>query len=162
MALRSSPTVRPPIAYAGKPISWSRSALSRLLCPRVLALAFRLHPVSIRKRLDRLAKPETLLLLHEAEHVAPGLAAKAVVELLPCIDRERRGALLVERAQPGVALAGAAQVGVPRDDLDDVGGALYALDRLGRELAARQSRDSSGSASRLKVAIQKRSVIPAM
>jgi hypothetical protein len=68
----------------------------------------------------------------------------------------------VERAQPRVALARAAQVGVRRDDLDDVGGGLYPLDRLGRELAARQSRDSSGSASRLKVAMQNRSVIPAM
>jgi hypothetical protein len=65
----------------------------------------------------------------------------------------------VEGAQPNEPLAGAAQIRVRRDDLDDVRGVLDALDRLVREFA--QSLDSSGSAIRLKAAMQNRSVMPA-
>ena len=125
-------------------------------------LALQLDAIAVRQRLHGLAETEPFLLLHEPEHVAPRLAPEAVVELLPGVDRERRRALLVERAQPRVALAAAPQLGVRRNDLDDVGGVLDPLDRLGREPAAGQSFDSSGSARRLKVAMQKRSVIPAM
>ncbi len=132
----------------------------RLLGPRVLALALDLHAVALAERLDRLRKAQPLLLLHEAEHVPPGLAPEAVIELLPRIHRERRRALLVERAQPREPVTGAAQVRIRRDDLDDVRGILHALDRLVRELA--QRRLSSGSAIRLKAAMQNRSVIPAM
>ncbi len=66
----------------------------------------------------------------------------------------------MKRAQARVALTRAAQVRVRRDDLDDVRGVLDALNRLVSELA--QRRLSSGSAIRLKAAMQKRSVMPAM
>jgi hypothetical protein len=130
-----------------------------LLGLRIRTLALDLDAVSLPERLDGLREAEPLLLLDEPEHVSPGLASEAVVELLARIDRERRRPLLVERAQARVALTRAAQVRVRRDDLDDVGGVLDALDRLVSELA--QRRLSSGSAIRLNAAMQKRSVMPA-
>src|SRR5436190_512616 len=132
---------------------------ARLLRARVVPLALHLDPVTVAERLHRLRERQPFLLLDELDHVAPHAAPEAVVELLPRIDRERRCPLLVERAQPHEALARAPQVGVRGDDLDDVGGLLDAIHRLRRELA--HTRLSSGSAIRLNVAMQNRSVIPA-
>ena len=113
-----------------------RAPLPRLLGPGILALSLKLDAITVRQRLHRLAEAQTLLLLHEPEHVAACLAAEAVVELLPCVHRERRCALLVERAQARIALAASPQIRVRGDDLDDVGGVLHTLDRLRREPAA--------------------------
>jgi hypothetical protein len=126
----------------------------------ILALALDLHAVALAQRLDRLREAEPLLLLDESEQVPTRLASEAVIDLLLRVDGERWRALLMERAQPGEPLAGPTQVGVRGDDLDDVRRVGDALDRLSCELA--QSRDSSGSAIRLKAAMQNRSVIPAM
>ena len=131
-----------------------------ILEPGVLLLAVELDAVAVGQRLDRLGEPQRLLLLDELDHVAPDPAPEAVVELLLGVDRERRRALVVKRAQAREPGPRAPQVGVGRDDLDDVRRLLDPLDAGPREPA--HSRDSSGSARRLKLAIAKRSVIPAM
>ena len=70
---------------------------------RVLRLALELHAGAVGERLQRGAEVEPLGLHHELEDVAALAAAEAVVELLDRVDAERRRALVVERAQPGVA-----------------------------------------------------------
>src|SRR5665811_1261636 len=62
------------------------------------------------------------------DRVATDAAAEAVVQLLRGVDRERRRALLVERAATAVVGAGLAQLGVLADDLDHVGGGLDLID----------------------------------
>ena len=112
-----------------------RARLALLLGARVLLLALELDPVAVGQRLDRVGEREPLLLLDELDHVAAHPAAEAVVELLLRVDRERRRALVVKRAQAGEAGARAAQVGVGGDDLDDVGGLLDPLDAVASEAA---------------------------
>ena len=66
---------------------------------------------------------EVLDLLQEGEHVAALVAAEAVVVATAGADLERRGLLVVERAQPlEVAAAGVAQRHVLADDLLDATG----------------------------------------
>jgi hypothetical protein len=101
------------------------------LGPRVLLLARDLDPVAVGQELDRLGKPEPVLLFDELDHVAADPAAEAVVELFLGIDRERGGALVVERTEAGVAGAGAAQIGVSGDHLDDVRRLLDPVEALG-------------------------------
>src|SRR5581483_1034819 len=107
----------------------ARPAPARILGRRVLALPRHLDAVAVPQGLDRLGEAEPLLLLDELDHVAPDSAPEAVVELLPRIDRERRRALLVERAQPRVPLPRPPQVRVGGDDLHDVRRLLDPLDR---------------------------------
>ena len=109
--------------------------LAPRLRPRVLSLALQLDPVAVGEQLDRLGEAEPLLLLDELDRVAADPAAEAVVELLLGVDRERRRALLVERAEADPAGALAAQVGVGGDHLDDVGRLLDPLQALGRRSA---------------------------
>ena len=135
--------------------------LAARLRPRVLLLALQLDPVTVGEQLDRLGEAKPLLLFDELDHVAADPAAEAVVELLLGVDRERGRALLVEGAEPDPAGALAAQVGVGGDDLDDVGGLLEAIEALGRD-QRHQKRASSGIVSSVNLAMQKRSVIPAM
>ena len=111
-------------------------------------LALELDPVAVGQQLDRLGEPEPLLLLDELDHVAADPAAEAVVELLLRVDRERRRALLVERAEPDLARAPAPQVGVGGDDLDDVGGLLDPLEALGVRSAPLRSATPRGSSAR--------------
>ena len=99
----------------------------------VLLLALELDPVAVGEQLDRLGETEPLLLLDELDHVTADPAAEAVVELLLGVDRERRGALLVERAEADPAGALAAQVGVGGDHLDDVRRLLDPFKALGRD-----------------------------
>src|SRR5262249_18299401 len=112
----------------------------------------------IGQPLDRLGEPQALLFLDELDRVAADPAAKAVVELFLRIDREGRRALLVKRAEPHPARALAAEVGVGRDHLDDVGRLLDPLPALGRD---QRHSDPSGIASSANLAMQYRSVIPA-
>ncbi len=107
------------------------SLLALGLGPRVLLLALELDPVAVGEQLDRLGEAEPLLLLDELDRVAADPAAEAVVELFLGVDRERGRALLVEGAEPDPARALAAQVGVGRDHLDDVGGLLDPLEAVG-------------------------------
>ena len=126
-----------------------RALLARLLGPRILGLALELDPVAVGQRLHRVGEREPLLLLDELDHVAPHPAAEAVVELLRRVDRERGRALVVKRAEAGEPVAGAAQVGVRRDHLDDVRGLLDPLDRSRRE-QRHQPGPLNGGAARLR------------
>ena len=88
---------------------------------RILLLALQLDPEAIGQQLERAFEVDALGLLHEREHVAGGLTAEAVVDLLRRVDPERRAALLVERTQPLIpSRAGPAQLGTRRDQLDEV------------------------------------------
>ncbi|MNQ42737.1 hypothetical protein D3C85_564450 [compost metagenome] len=57
----------------------------------------------------------------EAEGVAAGAAAEAVIELLVGADAERRSLFLVERAAGSVIFAGLFQLQARADHIDDVG-----------------------------------------
>ena len=88
---------------------------------RVLALALELHPGALGEPLQRRAEVQALRLHREREDVAAGPAAEAVVELLDGIDPERRGALLVERAQALEPVrAGALELRPRTDELREV------------------------------------------
>ena len=86
------------------------------------------HAEPLAEPLDRAREVEPLRLSHERDQVALRAAAEAVVELVDRVDRERRRALVVERAASGVAAARLAQLCARRDDVDEVGGRLDGLD----------------------------------
>ena len=88
-------------------------ALAPALVVAPAGVVLQLDSVAVGELLDGVAEVEALLLLQEREDVAARLAAEAVVELLDRVDRERRRALVVERAQPEPprAPAGAARCG---------------------------------------------------
>ncbi len=127
--------------------------LTPRLGPRVLLLAFQLDPVAVGEQLHCLGEPKPLLLLDELDHVTPHSTAKAVVELLLRVDRERRGALLVEGAETDPAGALPTQIGVGGDHLDDVGGLLQSFQALRRN-QRHQNRASSGIVSSVYLAMQ--------
>src|SRR5215203_3147004 len=135
--------------------------LSFRLRPRVLLIALELDPVAIGQQLDRLREVEAVFLLDELDHVAADPAAEAVVELFLPLDGERGRALVVEGTEADVTRPLAAQVGVGGDHLDDVRGLLDPVDALVGD-QGHQNRDSSGTVSSVNLAMQKRSVIPAM
>jgi hypothetical protein len=137
------------------------TALAFGLRPRVLLLALELDAIAVGQQLDRLGEVEPVLLLDELDHVAADPAAEAVVELLGRLDRKGRRALLVEGTEAYVAGALPSQIGVGGDDLDNVGGRLDPFQALVRD-QRHQKRDSSGTVSSVNLAMQKRSVIPAM
>ena len=87
-------------------------------------------PYRVGEELDRAREVERLGLLYEADRVTALAAAEAVVELLLDVDRERRRALVMERAQPDHPAAGTPQLGASPDQLDHVHGVLDALDRF--------------------------------
>ena len=64
----------------------------------------------------------------EAEGVAAGAAAKAVVELFVRADAEGRRLFLVERAEGAVVLAGLLQLDARTDHFDDVGAVEQVID----------------------------------
>src|SRR5918999_2543063 len=123
-----------------------------LLRPRVVVLPLELHAVPVREHLHRVHEVEPLRLLYEPDRVALGLAAEAVEELVDGVDRERRRALVVERAQPGVARPHPPQVGLRPYQLDHVDGVAQPVDRLPGE---------EPHQSPTYALIAKRSVIPA-
>jgi len=84
-------------------------------------LVLQRHSETLGQPLDRLREVELLRLADKADDVAPGAAAEAVVELVLRVDREARRPLVVERAEPGEAGAGLAQLRARLDDLDHVG-----------------------------------------
>jgi hypothetical protein len=147
-------------AGAVEQLAEAAALLASCLRAGVLLLALQLDPVAVGQQLHRLGEAQPLLLLDELDRVAADAAAEAVVELLLRVDRERRRALLVERAEADPAGALAAQVGVGGDDLDDVRGLLDPLQALLGD-QRHQNLAASGTVSSAKRAMQKRSVIPA-
>ena len=175
--------------------SGAREQLQQPLAPpaplglaRVLLLAHELHPVAIGEQLERFPEVDPLGLLHEREHVARGLAAEAVVDLLLRVDAERGGALLVERAQPLVARRpGPPQLGSRGDQLEEVDRLAHAIPGLvgveghlfrgwsdahppyrsaarrrpPRGLLESQRANACGTSRRVYSPMQKRSVMPA-
>ena len=87
-------------------------------------------PGLARQPLDRRGEVDLLLLHDEVEDVALGLAAEAVEDVLVGVDRERRGLLGVERAQPGPLPPDPPQRRVLGDDGHDVGRGPYRSDVL--------------------------------
>ena len=95
------------------------AALGVALGRRLLVL--QRHPEALGQELDRLREVELLGLADEADHVAARPAAEAVVELVGRVHGEARRPLVVERAEPGEARAGLAQLRSGLHDLDHVG-----------------------------------------
>ena len=136
------------------------AALTALRRLRVLVLGLELDSKAVGERLERSREVEPLGLHHEREHVARGLAAEAVVDLLDRVDAERRGPLVVERAASDVlARAGAAQLGVVGDHRDHVDRVADAISRVGGESA--HGANATGTLSASNVRMQNRSVMPA-
>ena len=65
-------------------------------------------------------KVQSVVLHDEANGIAAGTAAEAVVKLLVRVDRERGGFFLVEGAQPLVIAAGALQLHPGINDFYDI------------------------------------------
>ncbi len=118
------------------------SLLAAGLGLRVLALALELDPVAVGEQLDRLGEPEPLLLLDELDRVAADPAAEAVVELLLGVDRERRRALLVERAEADPAHP-LARRSVWAETTSTMSAACLTRSRLSGEISAMVPRTSS-------------------
>ena len=86
----------------------------------------------MRDDADGLRETDVLNFADEAEDVAGGLAAEAVIELADGMDGEGRGLFFVKGAKAGVVLrAGFAQADVALDDLDDIGLLLDGLGEVG-------------------------------
>ncbi len=97
-----------------------------MLAPAVLAGDF--HAGALCQLLDRLGEVQLVVVHDEAEGVAAGAAAKAVVELFVRADAEGRRLFLVERAEGAVVLAGLLQLDARTDHLDDVGAVEQVID----------------------------------
>lgn len=74
--------------------------------PAAALFAGYLHASGAGQFLDSLGKVQVVVVHDEAEGVAAGTTAEAVIELLVGADREGRGFFLVKRAAGGVVLAG--------------------------------------------------------
>ena len=83
------------------------------------------------KALDGVGEVEVLDLLHEADGVASGPAAEAVIQSLLAVDRERRRLLGVERAQPHPPPAHPLEGDVLGRDRDEVGRLAHPGDVVG-------------------------------
>src|SRR6266404_5730737 len=87
-------------------------------CPR--ARVGQGHPGALGERAHRLREGDAVLAHQEAEGVAARAAAEAVVDVALRVDRERRGLLGVEGAEPLPVLARALELHHLADDLEDV------------------------------------------
>ncbi len=96
------------------------------------------NPEAHRQRLDRGREVVARGQHVELDGVAAGAAAEAVEETLDGIDAERRGLLLVDRAEAAEAPAGLAQPGVLGGHGDDVGGVAHRLHELRGEMDVAQ------------------------
>ena len=107
-----------------------RGALGRRagVLGRVVAQSY---PGPRRQGLDRRDEVEVLGLTQEADGVAPGLAAEAVVPAQLAVDRERSRLFRVERAQADPAGADPAQSDVLGDQGDQVRGGPDPFDVFG-------------------------------
>src|SRR6266849_4008985 len=74
---------------------------TRCLLPPLLQTGFwNAHPITRCQEAYRLRKGHAFMLHQETEHVATGVTAKAIKKPLNGVDAERRGLLLMKRAQP--------------------------------------------------------------
>lgn len=89
-------------------------------CGRGGLFAGHFHAGCAGQFLDGLGEVQIVVVHDEAQGVAAGAAAEAVVELLVGADREGGGFLLVERAAGGVVLAGFFQLDARTHHVDDV------------------------------------------
>ena len=105
----------------------AQRGLALLRCPGALALLGRAvflrhgHAQALREVAHRLGEVEPDMLRQKAQRVALRTAAEAVIELLGRDHVEARRLLAVEGAQALEVLAGALELDVRTDDLDDVG-----------------------------------------
>ena len=102
--------------------------------------------VAVRERLDSRGEVEALGLAHEGDVVAAALAAKAVVDLLHRVDRERRRALVVEGAPADEPGARPAQRRAPADEVHHVDCSLEGLEALAADRA--HAADASAACAR--------------
>ncbi|MNZ64312.1 hypothetical protein D3C78_824800 [compost metagenome] len=100
-------------------VQWRVGWLARLVVAAAL-LAGHFHAGGAGQLLDGLGEVQVVVVHDEAQGVAAGTAAEAVVELLVGADREGRGLFLVERAAGGVVLAGFFQLDARTHHVDDV------------------------------------------
>ncbi len=84
--------------------------LARRVPASAAFLARHVHAGALGQFLDRLGELQLVVVHDEAERVAAGAAAEAVVELLVRADGERGSLFLVERAAGAVVLAGFLQL----------------------------------------------------
>ncbi|MNN50659.1 hypothetical protein D3C81_1652550 [compost metagenome] len=108
--------------------------LARLLSGTAV-LVRHLEAGALGQLLDRLGKLQVVVVHDEAEGVAAGAAAEAVVELLVRADAERGGLFVVERAAGAVVLAGLLQLDARTHHLDDVGAVEQVVDEALRDQA---------------------------
>ena len=94
--------------------------VKRRLAARRLALGRggdrHLKPGLVGEPLDGLGERQILGAHDEADHIAMGAAAEAVIEVLFLVDRERRRLFVVERAQPGMFAPLAGELDPPADE----------------------------------------------
>ena len=114
----------------------ARATLAACLDAGILVLE--LHSGALREELDRGREVEALLELDQTQRVAAGVAAEALEQLLGGRDRERRCALVMQRAAADHAVrAGPPQLRVAAGELDEVCRVAHAMD--GGFAEARQS-----------------------
>ncbi|EWS53163.1 hypothetical protein X551_04052 [Methylibium sp. T29] len=123
---RAAPELLAPV-LAGLRQHLAQRGLALLRCPGALALLGRAvflrhgHAQALREVAHRLGEVEPDMLGQKAQRMALGTAAEAVIELLGRDHVEARRLLAVEGAQALEVLAGALELDVRTDDLDDVG-----------------------------------------
>jgi hypothetical protein len=109
--------VEPSCAIEGNELA--RATLAACLDAGIRGL--KLHSGALRKELERGREVEALRELNQTQRVAAGVAAEALEQLLGGRDRERRCALVVQRATPDhAACAGSSQLRVAASNLDEV------------------------------------------
>ena len=114
---------------------------------RVLLGALQRDVVAVGEILDRADEVSALGLLDEGDRVALRLAAEAVVQLVRWLDAERRRALVMKRAAPGVGVrADTAQLGARADEVQHVDRVLDGPDRV-LGVARHQRANARGTAS---------------
>ncbi len=102
---------------------WVQRRIGRLarLVRAAAFFAWNFHAGGLGQIFDSLEEVQVVVVHDEAQGIAAGAAAEAVIELLVGADAERRGFLFVERAAGGVVLAGFFHLQARADHVDDVG-----------------------------------------
>lgn len=119
--------------------------LARRVPASAAFLARHVHAGALGQFLDRLGELQLVVVHDEAERVAAGAAAEAVVELLVRADGERGSLFLVERAAGAVVLAGFLQLDARTHHLDDVGAVQQVIDEALRYQAGHGVLENDGA-----------------
>jgi hypothetical protein len=80
--------------------------------------------ITLGEPVDCFAKRQVLMPHHEGQHIAPTPTSKAMVELIARIHMKGRSFLLVEGAQPHVAISHPTQGDHPANNIQDIDGLL--------------------------------------